>query len=333
MRVKEIVRNYLQKLKIGDDIWYYLHLTNVSIRQLIPDDTFLSNSYRKTHGKNIDLNNPKTFDEKQIWLKLNYRNPLCVQCSDKYMVRKYVKNCGLEYILNPVYAVYNSVDDIEWSKLPSRFYIKTNHMSACNACCDDPQDFDRKEAIKRLKRGMRHDYSMDSREWNYKPIKRKIIVEAIIEDQRKSPLIDYRFLCYNGKCEYVFVDIGTAGKDGKHLADAKRNVYDRDMNLLNVTVSRKRFDPHLVSKPMNYDKMVDIAETLSGNFPFCRVDLYNVDGKIVFGEITFFHAGGLSRIEPSEWEYRLGKDISIELAKQQIANNYKDFKLELYGFE
>lgn len=323
METKEIVREYLKRLKIGDDIWYYLHLANVNIRRLIPDHIFLSNSYRKTHGRNLDLKNPKTFDEKQMWLKLYYRNPLCIQCSDKYMVREYVKSRGFESILNPIYAVYDSVDEVEWGKLPSRFYIKTNHMSACNACCDDPTTFNRKEAIKRLKRGMRHNYSMDSREWNYGPIKRKIIVEAIIEDQNKTPLIDYRFLCYNGKCEYIFIDIGTAGKDGKHLADAKRNVYDRNMVLLDVTVSRKRFDPQLVSKPVNFDKMVNIAEILSGSFPFCRVDLYNVDGKIVFGEITFFHAGGLSRISPREWEYRLGKDISIELAKQQIANNYK----------
>ena len=323
MRIKENIRMLINKTGIGEDIWYYLHLANVNIKRLIPDKQFLARSYNKTHGTAIDLNNPQTFDEKQIWLKLNYRNPLCVKCSDKYMVREYVKECGLESILNPLYAVYDSVDEINWDELPPRFYIKTNHMSACNARCDDPSTFDRKSAIKRLKRGMHHDYSMDSREWNYGLIKRKVIVEAIIEDEKKSPLIDYRFLCYNGKCEYVFIDIGTAGIDGKHLANAKRNVYDRNMNLLDVTVSRERFSPNLVKKPENYDLMVKYAEKLSGKFPFCRVDLYNIDGKIVFGEITFFHAGGLSRITPKKWEYLLGEDISIELAKQQIINNYK----------
>ena len=323
MNAKKMLKELLKGSELGNDIWYYLHVINVNIKRIIPSERFLARAYKNAHGREIDFNSPQTFDEKQLWLKLYYRNPLCIQCSDKYLVREYVKELGLEKILNPLYAVYNSVDEIEWDKLPPRYYIKTNHMSACNACCDDPKSFNRREAIKRLKRGMRHDYSIDSREWNYGPIKRKIIVEAIIEDKEKSPLIDYRFLCYNGKCNYLFIDIGTAAKDGKHLENARRNVYDRNMNLLDVTVSRERFNPDLVSKPDNFDQMVRVAEKLSGNFPFCRVDLYNVDERIIFGEITFFHSGGISEIEPEEWEYRLGEDISIDLAKHQIKNNYR----------
>ncbi len=324
MRIKKAFNRFLQHIMIGDDLWYWMHLINVHLKRFIPDKKYFEKSYSNTHGKPLNFQNPTTFDEKQLWLKLYYRNPLCVTCSDKYLVREYVKGKDLGQILNPMIAVYDSVKEIEWDKLPERFYIKTNHASGCNACCTDPNTFDRKEAIKRLKRGMRHDYSMDSREWNYGPIKRKIIVENIIESKSGIPLADYRFLCCNGKCNYLFIDIGTAGKDGKHLEDARRNVYDRNMNLLDVKVSRERFDPKLVSKPENFDEMLSIAEKLSGHFPFCRVDLYNVDGKIIFGEITFFHAGGLSTITPKEWEIKLGEPISIELAREQIRNQYRD---------
>ena len=322
MIIKEMIYRFLNKSKTGEDLWYWFHIINVNMRRVVPDKMLIKKSYMKMHGSSIRFDNPITFDEKQLWLKLNYRNPLCVICSDKYLVRKYVEDNGYGHILNRLYAVYNSVNEIEWDNLPQQFYMKVNHMSGCNIRCNDKTKFNRKEAIKRIKRGMRHDYSLDSREWNYKNIRRKILIEAIIENHDKSPLVDYRFLCYNGRCEYIFVDIGTADENGKHLADAHRNVYDRDMNLLDVQVSRKRFPSKLVVKPINFEEMRKCAERLSGHFPFCRVDLYNVDGKILFGEITFFHAGGLSSITPKEWEIKLGDPISIDLAKKQMANCY-----------
>ncbi len=323
--IKSTLKKYLSRNKFGDDIWYWLHIINVNSKRIIPDKKFFEISYKKSHSKRkINWDNPVTFDEKQLWLKLYYRNPLCIQCSDKYLAREYVKKCGYGEILNELYAVYDSVDDIKWDSLPSRYYMKTNHMSGCNVRCNDTMTFDRKDAIKRLKRGMHHDYSIDSREWNYKKIKRKIIVEKIIEGSKHLPLIDFRFLCYGGECKFLFVDIGTANDEGKHLEDARRNVYDRNMNILDVKVSRDTFPEYLVKKPENYEEMVTCAEKLSGNFPFCRVDLYNVEGKIIFGEITFFHSGGISSIYPLEWEEILGNDISIDLAKKQINSNYID---------
>ena len=324
MSFKDDLRKVLKRNEVGNNIWYFLHLCNIELLRLLPSKTYFQRVYRNVHKEEADFINPSTFDEKQLWLKMYYRNPLCVTCSDKYRVREYVKNMGLEYILNPLYAVYDSVDEIDWERLPSRFYMKANHMSGCNVCCTDPQTFDRKEAIKRLKRGMRHNYYLDSREWNYGPINRKIIVEAIIEDKKKSPLIDYRFLCTDGKCNYIFIDIGTADVDGKHLEDARRNVYDREMKLLDVKVTRDNFPAELVQKPPNFDEMLTIAEQLSGHFPFCRVDLYNIDGKIIFGEMTFFHSGGLSKITPKNWELKLGEPISIEQAKWQIEHNYQE---------
>ncbi len=316
MSIKSIVRNSLQNSSIGQDIWRLLHIININMLRLLPSEVYFKKAYKRTHGSPPNFQNPQTFDEKQLWLKMHYRNPLCTKCSDKYLVREYVKECGLNHILNPLYGVYDSVNVIKWDELPDRFYIKANHMSACNVRCNDLSTFDKKSAEKILAKGMKHDYSLDSREWNYHDIDRKIIAEAIIENSDGSGLVDYRFLCSKGRCEYIFVDIDTADDRGNHRHDARRNVYDKNFNLLDVTVSRKNFEPDLVKKPDNFNNMLKYAEILSRPFPFCRVDFYNVDGKIIFGEITFFHAGGLSRITPQEWELKLGEFIEMPLSSK-----------------
>ena len=324
MKIKAKTRQFLIQNPVGDSVWHVLHKANLLSRRIRSDKTFFSKAFQKNTGRKMNWENPVTFDEKQLWLKMYYRNPLCVRCSDKYAVRSYVEGKGLGAILNPLYAVFDSVDAITWETLPDRFYMKTNHGSACNIRCNGLSGFDKEAAIKKLRRSMRENYYYESREWNYRDIKRKILVEAIIEPKEPAGLIDYRFLCCNGRCEYLFVDIDTADEEGNHRHDARRNVYDREMQLMDVTVSRPRFDPKLVQKPANFDEMLRDAETLSGTFPFCRVDLYNVGGKIVFGELTFFHAGGLSHITPEEWEYRLGENIDIALAKKQIEHNYRE---------
>lgn len=324
MEIKTKLKHFLKQSSFGDSMWHILHKLNLLVRNTRSDKAFFSRAFYKNEKRPLDWENPKTFDEKQLWLKMYYRNPLCVRCSDKYAVRSYVEEKGLSHILNPLFAVYDSADEIEWDKLPSRFYMKTNHGSACNIRCNDLATFNKATAVKKLRRSLRENYYYESREWNYREIKRKIIVEAIIDPKEPAGLIDYRFLCCNGRCEFLFIDIDTADEAGNHRHDARRNVYDRNMNLMDVTVSRPRFDPGLVQKPDNYDEMVRYAEILSGTFPFCRVDLYNVGGRIVFGEITFFHAGGLSRITPEVWKYRLGENIDIDLARRQMEQNYSE---------
>lgn len=315
MNFKKILRFFSEKNDFGKSIWRLLHWIKINSLRVLSDEKYFIRAYKRTHRCLPDFKNPQTFDEKQLWLKMNYRNPLCVKCSDKYRVREYVKECGLEHVLNPLYAVYDSVNDIEWNKLPSEFYIKTNHTSGCNVRCNDIKKFNIKNAEKILARGMKEDYSRNTREWNYRDIERKIIAEAVIKPTDNAGLIDYRFLCNYGNCEYMFVDIDTADEMGNHRHDARRNVYDSNFNLLDVTVSRKNFDATLVSKPQNFDKMLEYAKILSKPFPFCRVDFYNIDGKIIFGEITFFHAGGLSEITPKEWELKLGEFIKFDQAK------------------
>ncbi len=324
MSIKRKLRRFLHKNDFVKGIWRGLHLANIGWQRLVySDEAYFKRAYRKRNGEELDFDNPRTFDEKQLWLKMFYRDPMCTVCADKYAVRGYVEEKGLGHILNPLYGVYDSVEDIRWDELPNTFYMKCNHMSGSNVRCNDLATFDKERAKKILGRGLKHDYSRDSREWVYHDIKRKIIAEAILESKDKTPLVDYRFLCSGGKCQYMFIDIDTAGEDGSHLEGAKRNVYDRNMNLLDITVSRPRFDPALVPKPENFDTMVEYAEKLSGDFPFCRVDLYNIDGNILFGEITFFHAGGLSVITPDEWRYKLGESIDLSIAKPEYIRKVK----------
>lgn len=324
MGAKTKLRRFLKQNSLGKGVWRLLHNANITWQGLLySDEAYFKKVYKQKSGKELDFDNPRTFDEKQLWLKMYYRDPKCTICADKYKVREYVADKGYEHILNPVYGVYDNAQSIAWDDLPDRFYLKCNHMSGSNVRCNDKSTFDKKAAQKILSRGLKHDYSKDSREWVYHDIERKIIAEAIIESKDKAPLVDYRFLCSGGRCEYMFIDIDTAGDDGSHLEGAKRNVYDRDMNLIDVTVSRPRFDAALVKKPDNFDEMVKCAEALSGDFPFCRVDLYNIDGKILFGEITFFHAGGLSTFSSEEWSYKLGDSIDLSLAKPEYIRKVK----------
>lgn len=318
MNLKKTIRSFLSSTEIGENIWRFLHLANLKYLSHYSDVDYFKKVYKNhTGGKELNFSDPQTFDEKQLWIKMYYRDPLYTKCTDKFLVREYVQSCGLGHILNTLYAVYDSPNDIKWDSLPNEFYLKANHTSAGNIRCNDKTTIDRKKACRELERSLKHNHYYDSREWNYKEIQPKIIAEAIIENEDKSPLVDYRFLCYEGKCEYLFIDINEADDKGRHREDAVRNVYDREMNLLDVTVSKPRFDSSLIQKPENYDLMVDYAEILSRPFPFCRVDFYNISGKIIFGEITFFHAGGFSTIQPKEWEIRLGKDIPIEKLQRE----------------
>lgn len=286
----------------------------------IPDEAFAQRSHTRSTGKSLNLVSPQTFDEKLWWLKINYRDPLIGQCTDKVAVRDYVESKGLGDLLHPVIGVYSSPKEIDWTSLPSRFYLKTNNSSATNIRCDELESFDTKRASRILGLYLKRNHYALSREWNYRDIEPKVVIEPIIETVDGVGLIDYRFLCSYGKCHGIFVDIDTADVAGGHRNDARRNVYDTDWNLLDIRVTRPRIQDRTLEKPAMLERMIQVAEALSEPFPFCRVDLYNPAGnKIIFGEMTFFHAGGNNIVDPVEYEHILGEwvDLSrIEFAGQ-----------------
>ncbi len=232
-----------------------------------------------------------------------------------------MRKCGLGHILNEVYGVYDSADDIDFDKLPDKAFIKTNHGSGINIIWDRNKPFDINKFRKKFNRALKQNYYWQSREWNYKNIEPKIIVEKLLEDRENRSLIDYRFLCFDGVVRMIFVDIETAAEDGSHNPYARRNVYDRNFNYLNIKVKREQFDSSIIKKPRNFDKMIEYAEKLSKPFVFCRVDLYNINGNIYFGEITFYPGGATQIVEPEEWELKMGEWIDLRSEKIRLKND------------
>ncbi len=293
--------------------YMYLVLHNVKVRKRLSltDDEFAKKYYYEATKKQLNLETPQSFDEKQWWLKIHYRNPLMTQCVDKYRVREYVSACGLEHILNELYDVYDGISEIDLSKLPSEFFIKTNHGCACNFLYNDRNKYLMENILIKMEKNLKENYYYQSREWPYKNVKPKIIAEKVLKSQNNTPLIDFRFLCFEGKCHYIFIDIDTADEQGRHKVHAKRNVYSKSFELLPVKVGRDNFAPELIQKPENLDEMIAYVEILSKPFPFVRVDLYNVDGKIIFGEMTFYHAGSSSVFDPWSFSDELGDLIKL----------------------
>lgn len=296
----------------------YLTLNRLKTRLFfkVSDRKFAIIKYRENTGMKLNLDNPKNFNEKLWWLKLNNKDPLLTECSDKVRVRGYVARSGLSKILSTVEGVYNDPDDIEFDKLKGRFFIKCNHGSGANIVYDSGEYFDRKRFVKMFKLALKNNYYYQSREWNYKNIAPKILVENFINSP--NGLVDYRFLCFDGRVKLVFVDIETAAADGEHNPYARRNVYNSKFELQDFTVGRVAYDPALVEKPHNFHEMIDIAEKLSAPFIFCRVDLYNIEGAIKFGEITFYPGGATQGISSKEWDVKMGSWIDLNSDKIKL---------------
>ena len=275
---------------------------------LWPDKFYLKLKFRLVMGHKLDLENPKTFNEKLQWLKLYNRKPEYTTMVDKYAVKDYVANIiGKEHII-PTLDVWNSVDEIDWDALPNQFVLKTTHGGGGGGViiCKDNATFDKDKAKQQLQNSLNSDIYINFREWPYKDVPRRIIAEKYMLDESGYELKDYKFFCFNGRVECFKVDFD-------RFTSHKANYYDRNATLLPFweTVCpadhSKTFD-----KPKHFNKMIEYAEILSKNIPFVRIDFYNINGKIYFGEITFFPAAGMGKFEPEEWDIILGKWLNID---------------------
>ena len=266
----------------------------------LPDDVFLKLKYRLVFRKKLNLENPGTFNEKLQWLKLYNRCPQYTQYVDKYSVREFVSNkIGDKYLI-PLLGVWDTVSDIEFDKLPRKFVIKCTHDSGSVVLCKDKDSFDQKACVSRLSKKMGRSLYWWGREWPYKNLKPRIIAEALLEDAESQDLKDYKFFCFNGKVHYFKVDFN-------RFVNHRANYYDVDKNLLpfeEVDVPR---DPNAnVTLPNTIHQMISLAEVLAEGMPFVRVDFYDVNGSIYFGEMTFFPAAGFGVIGPDDWDRRIG---------------------------
>ena len=276
--------------------------------RFLPDSVMLPIQYRLKLGRKLNLNNPKRFTEKLQWYKMNYRNPLMHQCVDKYLVRDYVKSKGLEDILIPLIGRYDSLESVDWDSLPESFVVKTSHGGGgLNVIgCNDKTKLSMEEVKTKLSFDL-HPVKSNSlgREWAYYGLLPGIVVEKLLIN-RENPaagINDYKIFCYNGHAKFIIVDVD-------RYIGHKRNFYDRDWNNLHVTSDCPAADRE-ISKPENLEKMLAIAERLSEDFPYVRVDLYSVDGKVYFGELTFYPWSGYVQYTPDKADYWFGKDFNL----------------------
>ncbi len=288
------------------------------IRQLyyrfcFTDEGMIRHIYRIRSGVYPDLKDPKTFTEKIQWLKLHWYDPLAEKCADKYLVREYVeKTIGAEY-LNELYAVYESVNDVDIGALPDRFVLKGTHGSHFNIICKDKSALDWEKEKKKLIRWSSINYYWQNREWVYKNLKPRYIAEKFLEDGNESCLIDYKIHCFNGKPMYCQVI-----RDRVRDEDESMDWFDDAWNVMPFTGMRKHPKRHPdMPKPENYETMIAIARKLAEPFPYVRVDLYNIHGRIVFGELTFFPGSGLGTFTPKEYNTIIGSQLILPEAKEK----------------
>lgn len=270
----------------------------------VSDETMLKFQYRVQMGKRLDLKHPKTYTEKLQLYKMYYRNPVMHQCVDKYDVRAYVESKGLGKYLNELYGVYNSVSEIEWDKLPNKFIVKTTSGGGGNniVICRDRNNFDTSAVEKKLNLKMSNKLGSFSsgREWAYTNNKTRIIVEKLLEgnEEFSEGLADYKIMCFHGEPKVVILDVD-------RYVNHSRNFYDTKWNNLNIVSDHNQINKE-IPKPDNMEEMLDVARKLSGDFPHARIDLYNIKGKITFGEITFYPWSGYVKFQPQAFDELLG---------------------------
>lgn len=276
--------------------------------QYLSDSLYLKLSFFAAIGYRLNLKNPVTFNEKLQWLKLHDRNPLYTTLVDKQSVKKWVESkIGSEYII-PTVKIYNDVNEINLEELPSQFVLKTTHYgdSLGVVVCKDKATFNIASAKERLAKSMALDYYKAGREWPYKNVHRLIIAEQYKEDQF-GELRDYKFFCFNGEVRFFKIDFG-------RFVDHHANYYDRQGKFLDFgELLYPRYKEAKICIPNNLDEMIAKAELLSTGIPFVRVDLYNCQEKIYFGEMTFYPAGGMGLLDPSDCDKKWGEMLSLPL--------------------
>lgn len=292
-------------LKRPQNIIYYCLCRNPHL--IHNDEFYLRMLFSLRHGRSLNLNNPITFSEKLQWLKLNNRRPEYTKMVDKYAVKEYVAGViGKEHII-PTLAVYDSEKAIDWDKLPNKFVLKTTHDSGGIVICRDKSSLDKTQAIKRLKYALLHDNYSKTREWPYKNVPRRIIAEEYIESNSYSKdLPDYKFFCFDGEVKALFV----ATERQNPNEDVKFDFFDSNYNPLPFRQGHDHAKT-LPQKPKCFEEMKIIAKKLSSGIPHVRVDLYESDDTVLFGELTFFHFGGFTPFEPKEWDTILGNMLKL----------------------
>lgn len=303
------VPHILKKLMFDKDYRFHF-LADRGFYDKLSDEEYLKRAFKARLGQNLNLDNPCTFNEKLQWLKINDRKPIYTKMVDKYEAKQFVADkIGKKYII-PTLGVWTNFDNIDFDKLPNEFVLKCTHDSGGVVFCRNKSVFDLSEAKRKINSAISQNFYFKCREWPYKNIIPRIIAERYLGT---TELNDYKLQCFNGKFDNIFVAEGRYSKRG-----VRYHYFDKDWNYLpycpyddiDVNVLKKL-------KPGCYEEMIDIAEKLSENLPELRVDLYEVDGKIYFGEMTFYSQSGFDTDITKEADKILGNKLDIQRMKNE----------------
>ena len=288
----------------ADPYWAFgVMLQRIFSRLIKNDELYIKLRYFSGMKKFPDLKHPRTYNEKLQWLKLNDKHTEYTRLVDKYAVKEYIEKLNWGGKTIPTLGVWDRFDDIYFAQLPNQFVLKTTHDSGGIVIVKDKGKMDMQKARKKLEKSLRRKYFLMSREYPYKDVKPRIIAEKFMVDESGTELKDYKFFCFNGEVKFLFVATDRP-------FDTRFDFFDADFNHLPFKQGHP-WAKKEIKKPANFEEMKQAAAALSKGMPHVRVDLYNINGEIYFGELTFFHFSGVVPFEPAEWDEKIGEYLKL----------------------
>lgn len=313
MFIVEVLHNTKKKIR---NFWRDYFTVEGVYTSLLPDKYYAKKLYKMRTGKDLNLKNPSKLNEKLHWLKLYNHNPFYTTLVDKYAVREYIsKKIGEEYLV-PLIGVWDNVEDIDFNLLPNKFVLKANHDNGV-IVCKNKNKLDINHTKKILKEKLNRNYYKKHREWPYKNVPRKIICEQFLASADGGEIVDYKFFCYGGKIRYFMYSLG------EQTDNPRNHKFDVNCNSIDYLFKdNPTIDLSKIVLPYNIDKMLELANILCANEPHARIDMYNIDGHIFIGEITFFSGGGFINIVNETYSNELASYIDIESIKKKRCDSY-----------
>lgn len=308
--LNELRKKLIELVKTNDELAYRMKLINMKLVKVkakyIDDETYIRRQYKFRVGQELDLQNPVYYNEKIQWMKLNYHEPILNQLVDKYEVRQYVKErIGEEYLI-PLYGVYDDIKEVKFETLPDKFVIKLTNGSSFNYICNNKNEKEISKIKERFSKWINIDFYALGREWAYKDVKNRIVIEKYLEDNSKTELKDYKIFCFNGQPKFIQVDYC-------RFTNHKRNLYTTAWEYMPIEIEYESDPNEIIEKPGNLEEMLDCASKLSEGFPHVRVDFYYLNSKIYFGELTFYHGAGYLNYKPKSFEKKMGDWINLKI--------------------
>ena len=305
----KIGKEQLKRLLTKDCFFWmiYILFRDLHLNSLLSDKQYTCMQYRACTGHKLNLKTPSNYNEKLQWLKLYDHKPIYTTLVDKYAVKSYVQNkVGEQFIIRTL-GVWDRFDDIDFNSLPSQFVLKTTHGGGNSGVviCTDKSSFDKKSAKVKLEKSLVKDVYLVSREWPYKGVPRRIIAEEYMEDAKTGELRDYKFFCFNGEPKALFV-----ASERQRRKEPCFDFFDTDYNHLDLRCSHPLADVP-PEKPESFNQMLELSRALSAGFPHVRVDLYEINGKPYFGELTLYHWEGLMPFYPESWNDTFGSWLKL----------------------